>query len=97
MATPSWRTTSPHRSPGPKRTEYLLASTRSVLPEGLPTAPGGTSVATVVKVPIRCDVCNRRLGDLVNGIHVGQIILKLKCPRCGQSHLEVIRPAVSTT
>jgi phage FluMu protein Com len=52
-------------------------------------------MATALQVQIRCAGCNRRLGDLVNEIDAGQVILELKCPRCGQPHLEVIRPASS--
>jgi phage FluMu protein Com len=54
-------------------------------------------MATVVQVQIRCAACNRRLGDLVNEIHSGQVIFELKCPRCGQPHLEVIRPVPAAT
>jgi Zn finger protein HypA/HybF involved in hydrogenase expression len=51
---------------------------------------GGT-VANVLQTQVRCAGCHRRLADLVNEIEAGQLILELKCPRCGQPHLEVIR------
>ena len=50
------------------------------------------AVANVPQTQLRCTGCNRRLGDLVNEIQQGQVILELKCPRCGQPHLELIRP-----
>jgi hypothetical protein len=53
-------------------------------------------MATVGQIQIRCAGCHRRLGDLVNEIHSGQVIFELKCPRCGQPHLEIIRPVSST-
>ena len=45
----------------------------------------------VTQVQIRCTTCNRRLADLVNELETGQVLVELKCPRCGQPHLEVIR------
>ena len=45
----------------------------------------------LAQVQIRCGECNRRLADLVNEIETGQVLVELKCPRCGQPHLEVIR------
>jgi len=33
------------------------------------------------------------LGDIVNEVESGQVLLELKCPRCGQPHLEIIRPS----
>ena len=47
------------------------------------------------QMQLRCSGCNRRLGDFVNEVQAGQLILELKCPRCGQPHVEVIRPAAS--
>jgi phage FluMu protein Com len=47
------------------------------------------------QVQLRCGGCNRRLGDFVNEIQAGQAILELKCPRCGQPHVEVIRPSAA--
>jgi phage FluMu protein Com len=44
---------------------------------------------------LRCSGCNRRLGDFVNEVQTGQLILELKCPRCGQPHVEIIRPSPS--
>jgi phage FluMu protein Com len=44
---------------------------------------------------LRCSNCNRRLGDFVNEVQAGQLLLELKCPRCGQPHLEIIRPLAS--
>jgi len=49
-------------------------------------------VTSALQTQVRCAGCRRRLADLVNEIEVGQLILELKCPRCGQPHLEVIRP-----
>jgi phage FluMu protein Com len=46
----------------------------------------------VLQTQVRCAGCHRRLADLVNEIEAGQVILELKCPRCGQSNLEVVRP-----
>src|SRR5215475_6806228 len=48
-------------------------------------------VATPVQIQVRCADCNRRLADFVNEIGSGQVLVELKCPRCGQPHLEVIR------
>ena len=50
-------------------------------------------MATVTETQIRCRECNRRLGDYVNEVEAGQVILELKCPKCHQPHVEVIRPA----
>lgn len=49
-------------------------------------------MALVAQTQFRCTGCNRRLGDFVNEILAGQVILELKCPRCGQPHMEVLRP-----
>jgi phage FluMu protein Com len=54
-------------------------------------------VATVIQVAIRCAGCHRRLADVVNEVEAGQVLLELKCPRCGQPHLEVIRPQRTDT
>jgi phage FluMu protein Com len=43
---------------------------------------------------IRCAGCHRRLADVVNEVEAGQVLIELKCPRCRQPHLEVIRPLV---
>ena len=50
-------------------------------------------MATVPQTQLRCTGCNRRLGDFVNEVQAGLVILELKCPRCGQPHLELIRPS----
>jgi phage FluMu protein Com len=52
-------------------------------------------MATVFQVQIRCAACNRRLADVVNDIEIGQAIIELKCPRCANSHLEILRPLES--
>ena len=52
-------------------------------------------MATVTQTQIRCTECKRRLADVVNEVQGGQVLLELKCPRCGQPHLEVIRSAQS--
>jgi phage FluMu protein Com len=52
---------------------------------------------TVIQMKIRCAACNRRLADLVNEVEAGQVLVELKCPRCGQPHLEVIRPQPTDT
>lgn len=49
-------------------------------------------MATFPQIQLRCIGCNRRLGDFVNEVQAGQLILELKCPRCGHPHLEIIRP-----
>ena len=59
---------------------------------GLLRGRRGDGVAAVRQIQIRCGGCNRRLADFVNEVRVGQVIFELKCPRCGQPHLEVIRP-----
>ena len=51
--------------------------------------------ALLPQIQLRCSGCNRRLADLVNEIQAGQAILELKCPRCGQPQLEVIRPSAA--
>jgi len=50
-------------------------------------------VAPPAQHQLRCLGCNRRLGDIVNELESGQVLLELKCPRCGQPHLEIIRPS----
>ena len=52
-------------------------------------------MSPLLQSQLRCTACNRRLGDFVNEVQAGQVILELKCPRCGQPHLEVIRPSSS--
>jgi hypothetical protein len=46
-------------------------------------------MATLTQV--RCAKSNRRLADYVNEVVAGQVILELKCSKCGQPHMEVIR------
>jgi hypothetical protein len=46
----------------------------------------------VSETEIRCAGCNRRLADVVNEVEAGQVLIELKCPRCGLPHLDVIRP-----
>ena len=43
-------------------------------------------------IQIRCRGCHRRLADVVNNVEAGEVLVEVKCPRCGQSHVEVIRP-----
>ena len=50
-------------------------------------------MAAVSQIQIRYTGCNRRLADVVNEVQAGQVLIELKCPRCGHPHLEVIRPA----
>jgi len=49
-------------------------------------------LAAVTQIQVRCATCNRRLGDLVNEVRAGQVLFELKCPRCGNPHMEVVRP-----
>jgi phage FluMu protein Com len=42
-------------------------------------------------IQIRCRGCHRRLADVVNNVVAGEILVEVKCPRCGQPHVEVIR------
>jgi hypothetical protein len=49
-------------------------------------------VSTVTQVQVRCTGCRRRLCDYLGELEAGQVILELKCPRCGQPHTEIIRP-----
>jgi phage FluMu protein Com len=46
---------------------------------------------------VRCAECNRRLADYVNEVAAGQLILELKCPKCGRPPGEVIRRRTSLT
>ena len=48
--------------------------------------------AAAIQMQVRCRECNRRLGDFVNELQAGQVILELKCPKCGRPHVEIIRP-----
>ena len=57
-----------------------------------PGSPRRSGMTTVAQIQIRCVGCNRRLADLVNEVGSGQVLIELKCPRCGQPHLEVVRP-----
>jgi len=50
-------------------------------------------MAAVTQIQVRCATCNRRLADLVNEVRAGQAIFELKCPRCGNPHIEVVRPS----
>jgi phage FluMu protein Com len=50
-------------------------------------------MSTLTQIQVRCTGCNRRLGDYLSELEAGQVILELKCPRCGQPHTEIIRPA----
>lgn len=50
-------------------------------------------MAAVTQIQVRCATCNRRLADLVNEIRDGQVFFELKCPRCGNPHIEVVRPS----
>jgi hypothetical protein len=68
--------------------DLTVSVLRNLMPRSVPR--GGT-VANVLQTQVRCAGCHRRLADLVNEIEAGQLILELKCPRCGQPHLEVIR------
>ena len=47
--------------------------------------------ATAIEKQIRCARCNRRLADLVNELERGQVLIELKCSRCGHPHLEIVR------
>lgn len=49
-------------------------------------------MAPLPETQLRCTGCNRRLVDFVNEVQAGQVILELKCPRCGQPNMEIIRP-----
>jgi len=49
-------------------------------------------LAAVTQIQVRCATCNRRLADLVNEVLSGQVLFELKCPRCGNPHMEVVRP-----
>jgi phage FluMu protein Com len=53
-------------------------------------------MAIVTQIQIRCTGCNRRLADVVNEVESGQVLLELKCPRCGQPNLEVMRSQQAT-
>ena len=55
------------------------------------------TVGAAIQTQVRCRECNRRLGDFVNELQAGQVILELKCPKCGRPHLEIIRPAAEST
>jgi len=48
-------------------------------------------MAAVLQTQVRCNECNRRLGDYVNEVTTGQVVLELKCPKCGAPHTELIR------
>ena len=49
------------------------------------------SAPPILQVQMRCTGCNRRLGDYVNEVKGGLVILEMKCPKCGQPHTEIIR------
>lgn len=69
----------------------LLSHRSTALNEG----KDARAVAIVAQLQVRCGGCNRRLADLVNEMQAGQVILEMKCPRCGHPHLEIIRPALA--
>jgi phage FluMu protein Com len=50
-------------------------------------------MVSVTQTQVRCATCNRRLADVVNEVQAGLVIFELICPRCGQPHLEFIRPS----
>jgi hypothetical protein len=52
------------------------------------------AMATVRELQVRCATCNRRLAELSNEVRAGQVILELKCPRCGQPYPEIVRPGM---
>jgi phage FluMu protein Com len=62
---------------------------QTVKPDGAGVRQGRDRMATQTQV--RCAECNRRLADYVNEVVAGQVILELKCSKCGQPHMEVIR------
>ena len=47
--------------------------------------------AVAEQIQIRCAGCHRRIADVVNEIEQGQVVLEIKCPKCGQPHTEVLR------
>jgi hypothetical protein len=49
-------------------------------------------VSTVTQIQVRCTGCKRRLCDYLGEVEAGQVILELRCPRCGEPHTEIIRP-----
>ncbi len=53
-------------------------------------------MSTVTQVQVRCTGCRRRLCDYLGELAAGQVILELKCPRCGQPHTEIIRAAAGS-
>jgi hypothetical protein len=55
------------------------------------------TVGATTQTQVRCRECNRRLGDFVNELQAGQVILELKCPKCRRPHLEIIRPPAEST
>jgi hypothetical protein len=55
------------------------------------TSRAGLASRAITQVQMRCTGCNRRLGDYVNEVEGGMVILELKCPKCGQPHTEVLR------
>ena len=54
-------------------------------------------LAITTQTQVRCGTCNRRLADLINMMDAGQIVLEFKCPRCGDNHLEIVRPAAAVS
>ena len=48
-------------------------------------------VSATTQIQMRCTACNRRLGDYVNLVQGGQVIIEVKCPKCGHPHLEIVR------
>jgi len=55
------------------------------------------TVGAATQTQVRCRECNRRLCDFVNELQAGQVILELKCPKCGRPHLEIIRRSIEST
>jgi hypothetical protein len=48
----------------------------------VPPAP-----TVAAQAQIRRTACNRRLANLINEVEAGQVIVEMKCPRCGSPHL----------
>jgi soluble lytic murein transglycosylase-like protein len=48
----------------------------------VPPAP-----TVAAQAQIRRTACNRRLANLINEVEGGQVIVEMKCPRCGSPHL----------
>lgn len=50
-------------------------------------------MAVAEQVEIRCGNgrCNRRLADVTNEVERGQVVLEIKCPKCGNPHTEILK------